>query len=69
MNSNIPNGGFPPLRLIEEKKIDENKTVEKERFFAEKPRVDLNIKDVLLAKKSQPVINVESQDINIITEI
>ena len=41
MNSNIPNGGFPPLRLIEEKKIDENKTVEKERFFAEKPRVDL----------------------------
>ena len=67
--SNIPNAGFPPLKLIEEISTDNNKTVQKERFFAEKPKVDLNIRDVLVTKKIEPIINVNDKEINIVTEI
>lgn len=47
---NIPNGGFPPLRLIEEKGKKNNT---KERLFSSTIRQLLTHKEVILEEKSK----------------
>ena len=66
--SNIPNGGFPLIKVIErsdESKKEEKKQFKKERFFSQQ----LNIKDILVEKKVKQVINMDKEEIQIITEI
>jgi hypothetical protein len=68
MNSEIPNGGFPSIKVIErsdETKIEKDNQFKKERFFSQ----NLNIKDILTQQKTKPMFNTEKEEIKIITEL
>ena len=53
MNSqkNIINGGFPPIKYCPLKKEDSSKS--KERFFANAPRQNINIRQLLFSIESE----------------
>jgi len=59
-NSKIPNGGFPPIKYCEEKKI--NIKMEKERFFAPNNINNINIRKILLTPKKKIFINENSEE-------
>jgi hypothetical protein len=56
MNSqkNIINGGFPPIKYCPLKKEDSSKS--KERFFANAPRQNINIRQLLSDSNKKPII-------------
>jgi len=63
MNSqkNTINGGFPPIKYCSQKKEDLSQT--KERFFANAPRQNINIRQLLAESNKKPIIITEdSQD-------
>lgn len=59
MNSqkNFKNGGFPPIKYCSYKKdtSNSNKT-SKERFFANAPRQNINIRQLLSDSSKKPII-------------
>jgi len=58
---NIINGGFPPIKYCPQKKEDSSKT--KERFFANAPKQNINIRQLLSESNKKPIIITEdSQD-------
>jgi hypothetical protein len=59
------NGGFPPLKLISEKK---EKILKKERGISSNIN-NLNIKNILSSNISKPMIDLNKSDINIIDSL
>ena len=58
MEKNIfKNGGFPPINYcqVEAKETKDDKTT-KERFFANAPRQNINIRQLLSETKKKPII-------------
>ena len=63
------NGGFPPIKYIKTDKPKEEKPeLKKERGFTSSAINQVNIRNILTAKKD-PVINIEKKDIEIIDTI
>ncbi len=60
MNSqkNFKNGGFPPIKYCSYSKSEkkEQGTTSKERFFANAPRQNINIRQLLSDSKKKPII-------------
>ena len=56
MNSqkNTINGGFPPIKYCPQKKEESSKS--KERFFANAPRQNINIRQLLSDSNKKPII-------------
>ncbi len=61
MNSQ-KNGGFPPIKYCPQKKEDSSKT--KERFFANAPRQNINIRQLLSDSIKKPIIITEDNKDN-----
>ena len=64
--SSKSNGGFPPLKFINEEKI--TKTIKKERHYAPKIK-ELNIKNILSQSIVKPMIDLNKQKIDIISSL
>lgn len=69
----IKNGGFPPIRYCPatSKDIPKDKT-QKERFFSNAPKQNINIRQLLSDTKKKPVIITEdtnNDDIEVIDAI
>jgi len=64
MNSqkNIINGGFPPIKYCSQKKEESSKS--KERFFANAPRQNINIRQLLSDSIKKPIIITEDSKDN-----
>jgi hypothetical protein len=64
MNSqkNVINGGFPPIKYCPQKKEDQSKS--KERFFANAPRQNINIRQLLSDSIKKPIIITEDSKDN-----
>ncbi len=59
MNSqkNFKNGGFPPIKYCSYKKVTQNSNkTSKERFFANAPRQNINIRQLLSDSNKKPII-------------
>ena len=58
----VKNGGFPPIKFCKEKseeKLDDMKP-KKERFFSNAPKNNINIRQILVSKKTvEPVIIID----------
>jgi hypothetical protein len=63
MNSqkNIKNGGFPPIRYCTQNK---DNSTSKERFFANAPRQNINIRQLLSDSIKKPIIITEDNNDN-----
>lgn len=63
-NQSIKNGGFPPIKYCKEIKLREEVTgkTSKERFFANAPKQNINIRQLLTENKKKPIVI--SDDIN-----
>lgn len=57
-NQSIKNGGFPPIKYCKEIKLREETTgkASKERFFANAPKQNINIRQLLTENKNKPII-------------
>jgi len=66
------NGGFPPIKYCPELDTDKNKdTVNKskqERFFANAPKQNINIRQLLSESNKKPIIIADNVD-NVIEEV
>ena len=61
------NGGFPPIRYIDLKKG--KKEIKKERYFSAEQIKNVDIRNILKKEKSQPVINLEQKDVDVVDYI
>jgi hypothetical protein len=61
--NNIPNGGFPPLKL---KKKEINN---KERGFFKKNQTNINIRQILLNSTKKKILSNENKDDNLLQEV
>ena len=58
MEKNIfKNGGFPPINYCQPSESNDTKDIKsKERFFANAPRQNINIRQLLSETKKKPII-------------
>jgi hypothetical protein len=59
------NAGFPPLSIEHKKEI---KDIKKERAFASKP-TDLDIKHILKSSVIKPMINLNKNEVEVISSL
>ena len=59
-NNVIPNGGFPPIKYCEEKKVKKIDS-KKERLFESKSEKDINIREILSSSKMKPIIDLSTK--------
>jgi hypothetical protein len=58
----VKNGGFPPIKLCKDKTNEKisDETPKKERFFSNAPKNNINIRQILVSKKThEPVIIID----------
>ena len=54
------NGGFPPIKYCAPTEVKQQ--LKKERFFANAPKQNINIRELLTDSKKKKVITVETND-------
>ena len=57
----IKNGGFPPIKYCATIKRTEETKTSKERFFANAPKRNINIRELLSDTKKKPIIITDDQ--------
>jgi len=65
-NTNIKNGGFPPIKYCSNTTLQKEQKTSKERFFSNAIKQNINIRQLLSNTKKTPIIITEpTQDDNI----
>ena len=52
MKKNLPNGGFPPIKMCTSKNIDKSTKISKERHYSNNNIKNVNIRDIFKTSKS-----------------
>jgi hypothetical protein len=63
----LPNGGFPPIKLISEK--NDKKVNIKERGAKSSINKNINIRDILVNKSNESEKQIKTNEINVITDL
>ena len=71
MDKNLPNGGFPPIKLCIKKDKKENIEFTKERLTKPNITKNINIKKIFNTNTQKPLINIsnDNDEIEIIEEV
>jgi hypothetical protein len=57
----IKNGGFPPIKYCLNTKRDQLTNASKERFFANAPKQNINIRQLFSETKKKPIIIIDEK--------
>ena len=58
-NTNVKNGGFPPIKYCSTVTVDKEQKTSKERFFSNAIKQNINIRQLLSDTKKKPIIITE----------
>ena len=69
METKLPNGGFPPIKICSSKNSAQTNSISKERLIAPTITKNINIRTILNSNIKKPIITNDDEELNVIEEL